>query len=45
VTQIADNTNGVVKFKAPLRMAKGTDLVTALPTVASVKHVIAQHHS
>jgi hypothetical protein len=45
VTQIADNTNGVVKFKAPLRMTKGTDLVTALPTVASVKHVIAQHHS
>jgi hypothetical protein len=45
VTQIPDGTNGIVKFKAPLRMAKGTDLATALPTVASVKHVIAQRHS
>lgn len=45
VTQIADNTNGVVKLKAPLRMAKGTDLAAALPTMASVKHVIAHHHS
>lgn len=45
VTQIADNTNGVVKFKAPLRMAQGTDLATALPTVANVKHVIAQKHA
>jgi hypothetical protein len=45
VTQIADGTRGILKFKAPLRMAKGTDLVTALPTVANVKHVIAQQHS
>ena len=44
VSQIADNTNGVVKFKAPLRMPKGTDLVSALPPVANVKHVIAQQH-
>ena len=45
LAQIADNTNGVLKFKAPLRMAKGTDLVTALPTMANVKHVIAQQHA
>lgn len=45
VGQIADGTKGVVKFKAPLRMPKGTDLPSALPGVASVKHVIAQHHS
>jgi hypothetical protein len=45
VTQIADGTKGILKFKAPLRMAKGTDLVTALPTMANVKHVIAQQHS
>ena len=45
VTQITDNTNGVVKFKAPLRMAQGTDLATALPTMANVKHVIAQKHA
>ena len=45
VTQIADGTKGVIKFKAPLRMPKGTDLVTALPTMANVKHVIAQKHA
>ena len=44
-TTIADGTKGVIKFKAPLRMPKGTDLATALPTMANVKHVIAQQHS
>jgi hypothetical protein len=45
VTQIADGTKGILKFKAPLRMTQGTDLVTALPTMANVKHVIAQKHA
>jgi hypothetical protein len=45
VTQITDGTKGVLKFKAPLRMPKGTDLVSALPTAANVKHVIAQQHA
>jgi hypothetical protein len=45
VTQIADGTKGVIKFKAPLRMPKGTDLATALPATANVKHVIAQKHA
>jgi hypothetical protein len=44
-TQIADGTKGILKFKAPLRMPQGTDLPTALPAMANVKHVIAQEHA
>jgi len=37
-----DGAKGVVKFKAPLRFAAGTDLATTLPTMAKAFHVIAQ---
>lgn len=41
-TQITDGARGVLKFRAPLRVAKGTDLATALPTLAKALHIIDQ---
>jgi hypothetical protein len=41
-TQITDGARGVLKFKAPLRMSAGTDLATALPTMAKALHIIDQ---
>jgi len=37
-----DGAKGMVKFKAPLRFAAGTNLATTLPTMAKAFHVIAQ---
>lgn len=42
--QITDGAKGVVKFKAPLRVTAGTDLVTMLQTTAKALHVIDQSH-
>jgi hypothetical protein len=41
-TQITDGAKGVLKFKAPLRFAAGTDLATTLPTAAKALHIIDQ---
>src|SRR5215471_13717696 len=37
-----DGAKGMVKFRAPLRFAAGTNLATTLPTMAKAFHVIAQ---
>jgi hypothetical protein len=39
-TPIADNSKGVLKFKAPLRHLAGTDIATTLQTSAKALHVI-----
>ena len=39
---LADGSRGMVKFKAPLRFASGTNLATALPSMAKAFHVIVQ---
>jgi hypothetical protein len=39
-TTLADGSKGIVKFRAPLRFASGTNLATALPTAAKAFHVI-----
>ena len=41
-TTITDGAKGVLKFKAPLRMAAGTDIATALPAMAKALHIIDQ---
>jgi hypothetical protein len=41
-TAITDGAKGVLKFKAPLRLAAGTDAATALPTMAKALHIIDQ---
>src|SRR5919204_1321510 len=41
-TQITDGARGVLKFRAPLRVAAGTNLATALPTLAKALHIIDQ---
>jgi hypothetical protein len=41
-TTLAPNAKGMVKFRAPLRFAAGTDLATTLPTMAKAFHVIVQ---
>ena len=37
-----DGAQGMVKFRAPLRFAPGTNLATTLPTMAKAFHIIAQ---
>lgn len=44
-TQISDGAKGVLKFRAPLRFATGTDLATTLPTTAKALHIIDLAHS
>ena len=44
-TQITTGAKGVLKFKAPLRLATGTDIAAALPGMAKALHVIDQSHS
>ena len=39
---LAPNAKGMVKFRAPLRVASGTNLATALPTMTKAFHVIVQ---
>ena len=39
-TTITDGANGVLKFKAPLRLGAGTDAATVLPTMAKALHII-----
>jgi hypothetical protein len=41
-TTITDGARGVLKFKAPLRLAAGTDAATALPAMAKALHIIDQ---
>src|SRR5215475_2834375 len=43
VTTISDNSKGVLKFKAPLRVPGGaTTMATVLPTMAKALHIIDQ---
>jgi hypothetical protein len=42
-TTLGPHAKGMVKFRAPLRMASGTDLATALPAMAKALHVIIQN--
>jgi hypothetical protein len=39
-TPIADNSKGVLKFKAPLRHLAGTDIATTLQTSSKALHII-----
>jgi hypothetical protein len=41
-TTITDGAKGILKFKAPLRAAAGSDLATTLQSTAKVKHIIDQ---
>jgi len=41
-TTLNTPVKGVVKFRAPLRFAAGTDLATTLPTMAKALHIIDQ---
>ena len=39
-TTLSGKARGILKFRAPLRFASGTDLVTTLPTAAKALHII-----
>jgi hypothetical protein len=43
-TTISDGAKGVLKFKAPLRLGKGTDAAAALPGMSKRLHIIDQSH-